>query len=321
MRYRASGRRRTKVSVVGTGLVGSTFAYTLMISGLASEIVLVDAREGRAEGEAMDLSHGESFVPPVVVASGGWEATAHSDLVVLTAGVAQQPGEPRLALVKRNLSVFRSVAPEVARWSPDAVLLVVTNPVDIMTYAAMKLSGFPAARVVGSGTLLDSARFRHLLSVHCGVAPANVHAYIVGEHGDSEVPVWSTANIVGLNLDQYCPVCGKGCGREVRDAIFEQVRGAAYAIIQRKGATYYAVALAMTAITRAILRDENAVMTVSCLIDGYCGVHDVCLSIPAVINRGGVDRQLEIPLAPSEQAGFVESARILADAAKEAGLL
>ena len=340
MAHRKLRIRRTRVSVVGTGLVGSTFAYTLAMSGLAAEIVLVDARPGRAEGEAMDISHGAPFIPPVHIKSGEWDATSHSDLVVISAGAAQQPGESRLDLVRRNVDVFREIIPRIAQASPDAVLLIVTNPVDIMTYAAIRFSGFAPGRVIGSGTLLDSARLRHLISRHCHVAPANVHAYIIGEHGDSEVPVWSTANVAGLRLDEYCPVCGRGCGREVRDRIFRQVRDAAYHVIERKGATYYAVSLAMTAIARAVLRDENAIMTVSTLMEGgvgqgegdrdgedradrngHSGPVDICLSLPAVVDRSGVSRVLRIPLAEDERRGLGRSASILRTVARDAGLV
>jgi len=352
MAHRKLWIRRTRVSVVGTGLVGSTFAYTLAVSGLAAEIVLVDARPGRAEGEAMDISHGAPFIPPVHIKSGDWDATSRSDLVVVSAGAAQQPGESRLELVRRNVDVFREIIPHIAQASPDAVLLIVTNPVDIMTYAAIRFSGFAPGRVIGSGTLLDSARLRHMLSRHCRVAPANVHAYIIGEHGDSEVPVWSTANVAGLRLDEYCPVCGRGCDREVRDRIFHQVRDAAYHVIERKGATYYAVSLAMTAIARAVLRDENAIMTVSILMEGGVGPGGIdsdsrdgqdsqdgrdsrdsrdsrdgevdpggiCLSLPAVVDRSGVSRVLKIPLAEDERRGLAKSASILRAVVRDAGL-
>ncbi len=321
MTHRKVRIRRTKVSVVGTGLVGSTYAYTLAMSGLAGEIVLVDARAGRAEGEAMDISHGAPFIPPVRIRSGDFEATGGSDLVVISAGAAQQPGETRLDLVRRNADVYRDIIPRIAQASPGAVLLIVTNPVDIMTYAAIRFSGFAPGRVIGSGTLLDSARFRHLLSRHCRVAPANVHAYIIGEHGDSEVPVWSTANVAGLRLDEYCPVCGRGCGGEVRERIFHQVRDAAYAVIERKGATYYAIAQAMTAITRAVLRDENAIMTVSTLMEGRDSQDHVCLSLPAVVDRSGINRVLRIPLADGERQGLEKSASILRSFAREVGLV
>jgi len=332
MAHRKLWIRRTRVSVVGTGLVGSTFAYTLAMSGLAAEIVLVDSRPGRAEGEAMDISHGAPFIPPVHIKSGDWDATSRSDLVVVSAGAAQQPGESRLDLVRRNVDVYREIIPRIAQASPDAVLLIVTNPVDVMTYAAIRFSGFAYGRVIGSGTLLDSARLRHMLSRHCRVAPANVHAYIIGEHGDSEVPVWSTANVAGLRLDEYCPVCGRGCDGEVRDRIFHQVRDAAYHVIERKGATYYAVSLAMTAIARAVLRDENTIMTVSTLMEGGVGQDgrdsrngevdpgDICLSLPAVVDRSGVSRVLRIPLAEDERRGLDKSASILRAVIRDAGL-
>ena len=309
--------RATKISVIGAGFVGSAFAYCLMISGLSSEIVLVDVNFKKAEGEALDLSHGVPFVRPVVVRAGKMEDIEGSDLVVITAGAAQKPGETRLDLVSRNAAIFKGLIPEVVKYAPDSIILVVTNPVDIMTYIALKFSGFPKNRVLGSGTALDTARFRYLLSKHCNVSARNVHAYIIGEHGDSEVAVWSLANIAGMRLAEYCPLCEKACRPEFREELLDDVRRAAYEVIDRKGATYWAIGLAMTEIVGAILRNENVVMTVSCLLDGYYGVDDVCLSVPAVLNRTGVVHPVLIQLNEEEQEAFRNSARIIKGVLKQ----
>mgnify|MGYP001360996972 FL=1 len=233
-----------KIAVVGAGYVGATFAYALMISGLASHIVLIDANHERAEGEAMDLNHGASFARPVAIHVGDYPDCAGAEIVVITAGTAQQPGESRLALVQRNLAVYRQIIKKIILYAEEAVLLIVTNPVDVMSYAAWKLSGFPSRRVIGSGTVLDTSRLRYLLSQHCRVDVKNVHAYIIGEHGDSEVPVWSLANVAGMRFEQYCISCERRCDRQEREGIFSMVKESAYEVISRKGATYYAVGLA-----------------------------------------------------------------------------
>nr|HPM59979.1 L-lactate dehydrogenase [bacterium] len=228
-----------KVAVVGAGQVGATFAYALLIRGLASEIVLIDANRALAEGQAEDMSHGLPYVRPVHIFAGAYSDCRDADIIVITAGAAQKPGETRLELTRRNVDIYRQIIPEITRHTTSAILIVVSNPVDVLTYAAVKLSGLPPQRVIGSGTTLDSARFRYLLSQHCGVDPRNVHAMIIGEHGDSEVPVWSLANISGLRMDDYCAQCGKGCPQLRKDEIFEQVRTAAYHLIEKKGATYH----------------------------------------------------------------------------------
>lgn len=310
----------SRVVIIGTGMVGATFAYSLMINGVSSEIVLIDANEERAIGETADLNHGISFVRPVVVRPGDYEDCRDADVIVMTAGAAQKPGETRLDLVGRNVRIFEEVIPKIVATGTEAVLVVATNPVDIMTYVTLKISGLPPHRVIGSGTVLDSSRFRYLLSQHCGVDPTNVHAYIIGEHGDSEVAVWSLANIGGLRFGEYCPVCGRDCGPLKKEDIFHQVRTAAYQIIKAKGATYYAIGLALVQIVETILRDEYSVLTVSTLLQGEFGLENVALSLPSVINRRGLVRKLNITLSPEEEAGLKKSAAVLKEVTEAIGL-
>ena len=303
---------RSKVAIIGSGNVGSTFAFSLMISGLVREIVLIDRDEKRAEGECMDLNHGASFVHPVNIYAAGYEGCKGADIVVITAGARQKPGQTRLDLVQTNVGIFKDVIPKITKYAKDAILLVVTNPMDILTYVTLKISGFPYNKVMGSGTVLDSSRFRYLISEHCRVDPRNVHAYIIGEHGDSELPVWSHANIGGMVLAQYCPICKRDCNyKEELGGIFEEVKNAAYKIVEAKGATYYAIGLALVRIVEAILRDENSVLPVSTLIDDYYGINDVCLSIPSIVNRNGVEKFLRLELSGLEQEKLKYSAKTL----------
>lgn len=316
-----SSQRTVRVAVVGAGNVGSTVAYALLLSGLASEIVLIDANQARAEGEAMDLNHAVPFANPTRIWAGDYGDCAGAAVTVIAAGANQRPGETRLDLVKKNAAIFRAVVPEVARCNPDGILLVATNPVDALTYASLKLSGLPKARVIGSGTILDTARFRHLLSRHFQVDARSVHAFIVGEHGDSEVPVWSLANIAGMRLDAYCAANDLSFDRAALDAIFVQTRDAAYQIIERKGATYYAVAAGLMRIVEAILRDQGTVLSVSSLVDdGSFGEGDVCLSLPTVVGRGGVERVLRLELSASEAERLRQSADILRSTISQLGL-
>ena len=311
----------TVAVVGGGGRVGATFAYALMISGLVSRIVLVDVEAARAEGEATDLSHGLPFVRPLEIRAGGYEDCADADLIIVTAGAAQRPGESRFDLLQRNVDIFRAVIPASTRKNAKGILLVVSNPVDVLTYAAWKLSGWPAARVIGSGTVLDSARFRTLLGAHCRIDPRNVHAYVLGEHGDSEVPVWSRAQVGGLNLLEICPTCGPGgCPPEIRQSLATQTRRAAYEIIQRKGATFYAIGLAVRTIVECIVRDQNSVLTVSTLAADYERIPPVFFSVPAVVNRGGVARLLPLALSEEEWAGLAHSASVLRDLMTQVGL-
>ncbi|MBD3246327.1 MAG: L-lactate dehydrogenase [Candidatus Omnitrophica bacterium] len=305
-------KTNSKISIIGAGNVGSTFAYALMLSGAAREIVLVDRDRKRAEGECMDLNHGMSFTRPARIYASGYEGCAGADIVVITAGAKQKPGQSRLELVQKNADIFKEIIPEVIRYAKDAILLVVTNPVDVLTYATIKISGFSPNRVLGSGTVLDSSRLRFLISQHCHVDPRNVHAYIIGEHGDSELPVWSLASIGGMVLSEYCPLCDERCDYlKTLGGIFAEVKNAAYKIIDAKGATYYAVALALVRIVEAILRDENSVLPVSSLIEGYYGIDDVCLSVPALVNRKGIVRALRLKLSEKEREQFQGSAKKL----------
>ncbi len=301
----------TRVAIVGVGFVGSTFAYALLLSGLASEIVLIDVNRERAEGEAMDLNHAVPFAHPTHIWAGDYADCAGATVTVIAAGANQKPGEARLDLVRRNAAVFRSIVPEVARSNPDGIILVATNPVDILTYLAWKLSEMPSARVIGSGTILDTARFRYMLSQHLGVDPRSVHAYIIGEHGDSEVPVWSLANVAGMRLPTFCAENGLTFDGEAMESIFRRTRDAAQEIIRRKGATYYAVSAGLMRIVEAILRDQSTVLSISSLIEDYYGIDDVCLSLPTVIDRGGIERVLRLELSPREASGVRRSAEVL----------
>ncbi len=301
----------TRVAIVGAGNVGATCAYALLMSGRAAEIVLIDANKARAEGEAMDLNHAVPFGAPCRVWAGDYADCAGAAVTVITAGAAQKPGETRLDLVKKNTAIFKSIVPQVAQHNPNGIILVATNPVDVLSYVAWKLSGLPAARVIGSGTILDTARFRYLLSQHFGVDPRSVHAFIIGEHGDSEVPVWSLANIAGMRLADFCCLQDAQYDQAKMDQIFVQTRDAAYEIIQRKGATFYAIGAGLMRIVEAILRDQSTVLSVSSLIDRYYGIDDVYLSLPTVIDRGGVEGLLRLQLEEMEIVGLRRSADVL----------
>lgn len=305
-----------KVTIIGAGLVGSTTAYTLMISGLVSEIAIIDINTDKVEGEVMDLNHGISFVSPVKIHKGTYEDCKDSDIVIISAGANQKPGETRLDLVKKNTQIFKNIIAQITKYCQNSILLVVTNPVDILTYVTYKISGFPKNKVIGSGTVLDTARFRYLLAHHVGIDARNVHGYIIGEHGDTEVTVWSSANIAGIHADVYCEKCHK-CNEKIRkQQIFEDVKNAAYKIIEKKGATYYAVALAVERIVEAIVRDEHSILTVSSMLDGQYGIDDVCLSLPTIVNSKGVGTILNIPLDNNEINLLNKSANALKEVIK-----
>jgi len=310
----------TRVAIVGMGNVGATFAYALLLSGLAAEIVLIDANRAKAEGEAMDLNHAVPFSHPTKVWAGDYPDCAGSVVTVLAAGAAQSPGETRLELIKRNAAIWRSIVPQVAKHNPEGILLIATNPVDVLTYAAWRLSGLPSQRVIGSGTILDTARFRYLLSQQLGVDARSVHAYIIGEHGDSEVPLWSLANIAGMRLPEFYKMQAIPYDPLVMENIFRQTRDAAYRIIERKGATYYAVAAGLMRITQAILRNQRTVLSVSSLIEGYYGVSDVCFSLPTVVDRGGVEQVLHLELDKTEIEKLRNSAQVLKGTIKSLNL-
>ncbi|ACA60025.1 L-lactate dehydrogenase [Candidatus Desulforudis audaxviator] len=307
-----------KVVVVGAGAVGATVAYTLLTADLANELVLIDINRDRAEGEAMDIADGTPFTGPVRIYAGDYEDCRDALIVIFAAGANQRPGETRLELAARNVKVVRDVMDRLLRYWNGGVLLMVTNPVDVLTYAALRFSGLPENAVIGSGTVLDSARFRYLLSRHCRVDGRNVHAYVLGEHGDSEVFVWSRAAIAGIHVDDFCD--RRGVPRPDRQDLSERVRRAAAEIIARKGATYYGVSLSVRRICEAVVRDQESVLTVSGLVDGYYGVTDTAFSLPTIVGRRGRVKVLDIPLAPEEQQALCYSAGILKQAQRDNGL-
>lgn len=315
------GRTPTKIAIVGgAGAVGASAAYALMMSGLVSEIVLVDVNERRAEGEAMDLMHGAPFVRPVTIRAGAYADCQDCQIVVITAGAAQKPGETRLDLVKKNTGIFRAMVPEIARAAPNAILLIVANPVDILTLAALEASGFPPGRVIGSGTVLDTARLRALVGQRLNVDPRSVHGYVIGEHGDSEVVVWSRASVAGMPVAEFCAQRGASCEADMQAEITEQVKHAAYEIIERKGATYYAIGLGVRHIVEAVLRDQNTVLTVSTRMTGQFGIEHICLSLPSIVDHGGVEGVLMPSLSDDELAALRRSADILRETAQAVGL-
>ncbi|HEY5583381.1 MAG TPA: L-lactate dehydrogenase [Ruminiclostridium sp.] len=300
-----------KIAIVGTGFVGSTTAYTLMLSGLISEIVLIDINARKAEGEAMDMNHGMPFVQPVKIYSGDYLDCEDADIVVITGGANQKPGETRMVLVNKNTAIFKDVIGNIVKYNTECILLVVTNPVDILTYVTYKLSGFPKNRVIGSGTVLDSARLKYMIGEHMGIDPRNVHAYIIGEHGDTEVPTWSLASIAGISMDDYCKDCKACDSTSFKNETYNNVKNAAYQIIDRKGATYYAVALAVRRIVEAIVRNENSILTVSSLLEGEYGLNDICISIPSQVNSNGIVRIINVPLSDEETRLLNKSAASL----------
>jgi L-lactate dehydrogenase len=301
-----------KVVVVGAGAVGATYCYALAQSGLADEIVLTDRNEDLMKGQVLDLVHGQTFFPTVAIRSGVIEDCEDAQVVVITAGAAQKPGETRLELIKKNASITGSIAEDVARTGCKGVMIVVSNPVDVLTYVALKRSGWEKGRVIGSGTVLDSSRFRHLLSKHCGVDVHNVHAYILGEHGDSEFAAWSMTNIAGINIDDYCPICNR-CSdwKKQKQLIEQQVRDSAYHIINYKGSTQFAVGLALVRITAAVLRGQNSILSVSTLVESDFGINDVCISVPCIVSENGISRIIESPLSKEELASLSNSAQVL----------
>lgn len=308
-----------KVTIIGAGLVGSTTAFALMAGGTVSEIAMIDLDKKRLAGEVMDLNHGISFVPPVNIYEGSYEDCADSNIVIVTAGVGQRPGETRIDLLKRNIEVFKQIVPRIVENNKEGIILVVTNPVDILTYATLKLSGLPDNQVIGSGTVLDSARLKYLLSANCNIASQNVDAYIIGEHGDTELPAWSLTNIAGTPIENFCQFCRGNCRPEHKERIFEEAKNSAYKIIEGKGATYYAVALAVRRIVEAILRNDNSILPVSSIMKGYYGVEDVCLSLPSIVNDKGIERVLELPLSDKEIELFRHSANTLKESLREIG--
>ncbi len=300
-----------RVAIVGVGHVGASFAYTLLLNGLASEIVLIDKNRAKAEGEAMDLNHAVTFSHATRVWAGDFSDCAGAAVIVLAAGSLQKPGEKRLDLAGRNINIWREIVPQIVQHNPNAILLIATNPVDVLTYATLKLSGLPPQQVIGSGTILDTARFRYLLSEYFRVDARSMHGFIIGEHGDSEVPVWSLANIAGMKLRDFCTARKMEYDQQAMDEIFRHTRDAAYEIIERKGATYYAVAAGIMRLTQAVLRNQNTVLCVSSRVEDFYGIHDVCLSLPSIVNGCGIAEVLRIQLDTSEIDQLRRSADVL----------
>lgn len=300
-----------KVVVVGAGFVGSTIAYALMVGGAAEEIVLIDKIDEKARTEAMDLNHCASFIRPVTIKAGNYKECRNADIVIITAGAPQKPGQTRLELVDINSRIITQIIEDILTYAREIILLVVTNPVDVMSYISWKVSGLPASKVFGSGTVLDTSRFRYLLSSRCKLDPRNMHAYVVGEHGDSEVPLWSTANVAGVSMEVFCTNCNDACSQEDREEISYQVRQSAYEIIQGKGATYFAISLAVRRIVESILRDEHSVLTVSTLLNNVYGISNLYLSFPSIIGRNGVQRVLPLEMSPEEVEQFLHSAHVV----------
>lgn len=300
-----------KAAIIGCGFVGTSIAFSLVQKGIFSELVLIDANEKKAEGEAMDLSHGLPFTKPMEIKAGGYEDIADCAMIIITAGANQKPGETRLDLVHKNVEIYKSIIPKIVEKNQEATLLIVSNPVDIMTYVALKLSGYPSHKVIGSGTVLDTARLKYLLSRHLDVDSRSIHAFIIGEHGDSELAVWSAANVSGIPLNHFCELRGYFDHMESMNRIYQSVRDSAYEIIEKKGATYYGVAMAVCRIAESVIRNEHSIMPISVYLDGLYGLHDICLSIPTVVGQEGAEKVLDIPLDLMEMGKLVYSAEEL----------
>jgi L-lactate dehydrogenase len=307
-----------KVVIVGAGAVGTSFAYALAQKGLADEISLLDANHNLAQGQVLDLAHGLPYYPPVQIHVGQKQDYAEASIIVITAGAKQSPGETRLNLLQKNAAMIESIVDDIVKENSQAIILVATNPVDILTYVALKRSGWPKGRVIGSGTVLDSARFRYLISQYCNVDVGNVHAYILGEHGDSEFAAWSMTNVAGVPIDKYGSTFGNPDDWPAqRERIAREVKESAYHIINYKGATYYGIGMALVRIAGAILQDQRSVLTVSTFLDGEYGVRDVCLGIPTIIGQAGATKIIEAPLMTQEQEALEKSAHTLQKALQD----
>ncbi len=304
----------TKITILGAGNVGASIAYTFAVAGTCSEVVLVDINRDKAQGEAMDIRQGLSFCHPVDIYDGDFEDAAGSDIVIVTIGRARKPGETRIDLVRSNVEIIKSVMPGVAKVAPDAIYIVVSNPVDILTYAILKCTDLSPTQVIGSGTMLDTSRLRSLLADHVNLSPQSVHAYVFGEHGDTSMIPWSLTAIAGMQMEEYCcNICDEhnSCNKSELYAMEDDVRTAGAEVIKRKGATYYAIALSVNKICDVILRDARAVLTVSALINNRYGIDDVCLSLPYVIGGHGIERELTPVLLPEELEKLQASASSL----------
>jgi len=306
-----------KVAMIGCGFVGSASAFALMQSGLFSEMVLLDADQNKAEGEALDISHGLPFAKPMQIYAGGYDDITDAAIIIVSAGASQKPGETRLDLVKKNVGIFSTIMPEIAKREVKGILLIVANPVDILTFVAQKQSGLPESRVFGSGTVLDTARLKYLLGEHLRVDSRSVHAYIIGEHGDSEMAAWSCANVSGLPLDSFCEMRGHHNHDEAMHQIADQVKNSAYEIIEKKHATYYGIAMSVKRICEAIIRDEKSILPVSSMLHGEYGIEGVSLSMPAVVGKNGIEKLVPIRLSEEEQGQLKASADTLKAVLKE----
>ena len=300
-----------KAAVVGCGFVGAATAFALMQSGLFSELVLIDSDKEKAEGEALDISHGMPFAKPMDIYAGDYDDITDANLVIVTAGAGQKPGETRLDLVKNNVAIFKKIIPEISKRNFGGILLIVANPVDILTYAAVKISGLPESRVFGSGTVLDTARLKYILGEHLGVDSRSVHAFILGEHGDSEIAAWSGVNVSGVPLDDFCEMRGHHDHKKGMHDIAEGVKNSAYEIIKKKKATYYGIAMSVRRICEAIILNQKSILPVSHMQHGAFGIDDVAISMPAIIGKDGIEAEVPIRLNETEQAALVKSSNAL----------
>ncbi len=302
-----------KIGVVGCGFVGSTIAYTMMESEMFNEMALVDINDAKARGEALDMSHCLPFLSQMSIYRSTYSGLEGASIVVVAAGANQKEGETRLDLLHRNVKIFREVITRISEVNRDCIILVVSNPVDILTYAALKISGFKSSRVIGSGTVLDTARLKYLVGHRLGVDSRNVHSFIIGEHGDSELAVWSSANVSGINLDEYCRISGGVSEVSELYPLFDYVKNSAYDIIRDKGATYYAIAQSTKRIIKSIISDDDSILPISTLVDSHYGLSDICLSVPAIVGRDGVKQVLDIPLSDDEKRRLNLSAQTIAE--------
>ena len=305
-----------KAAVIGCGFVGSATAFTLMQSRLFSELVLLDVNMEKADGEAKDIAHGIPFAGQMKIYAGTYDDAADAAIIIITAGANQKPGETRLDLVQKNTAIYQSIIPEIVKRDFGGILLIVSNPVDILTYVALKLSGLPENRVLGSGTVLDSARLTYALGEHLGVDSRSVHSFIIGEHGDSEIAAWSSTNVSGIPLNDFCEMRGHFNHDAAMDAIAEKVKNSAYEIISKKQATYYGIAMSVKRICECIVRNERSILPVSAMMHGEYGIEDITLSMPAIVGIGGVETHVPIALSEEEAEKLVESAKKLKEVAK-----
>lgn len=309
-----------KAAMIGCGFVGSASAFALMQSGLFSELVLIDANHDKAEGEAMDIAHGLPFAGQMKIYAGDYDDIVDAAVIIVTAGAAQKPGETRLDLVNKNVNIFKSIIPEIAKRNYKGILLIVANPVDILTYTAVKLSGLPENRVIGSGTVLDTARLKYALGEHLEVDSRSVHSFIIGEHGDSEIVAWSSTNVSGIPVNDFCELRGHFNHKEAMHRIADDVKNSAYDIIEKKGATYYGIAMSVKRICECIMRDEKSILPISSMMHGEYGISDICLSMPTVVGREGVETRVPIQLNEQEESALSASAEQLSKVAAQLDL-